>query len=61
MICGIAVGILGIIFACKSSEIEKENEGLMRNVCDFVAQVDGYVSTSSILDGNARRVRCEVL
>lgn len=57
MMCGIAVGIIGIIFACKSDK-SKMIWSDMHVV--FVAQVDGFVSESAILNGSGTKVSREL-
>ena len=60
MIIGIGAGIVGIIFACKLEWLiiflccdRKKNEW---NICEFAAQVDGFMNQSNNSTVTARNV-----
>ncbi len=71
MIIGIATGIIGIIFACKwewhiviflTWVREREREKCLWYVCEFVAQVNGFMSQStSNSNVNGKSVSFEVI
>ncbi len=62
MVTGIAVGIIGIIFACKWKWYfcyeKKKNE---YDICGFVAQVDGFMTQSSNSNVNGTSVSYEMI